>query len=136
MSDQLSFFGEQASPERQDLLRDDLQRLADRIKELSGEINGLEQRLGPFWRDEERLKAAIDRTFTRHNGGIVHSLAKAEERKPLYEGLLQLSLEYGGLKGQRLHAIAMRKGYERDYAKIEKELDMLKRRKDRKHGKT
>jgi len=135
MTAQLSFFAEQASPERQDRLRGELQRLADRIKELSEEINDLEQRLGPFWRDEGRLKAAIDRTFIKHNGRIVHSLDKAEERKPLYEGLLQLSIEYGGLKGQRLYALAMRRGYERDHAKIEKELATLKQRKDRKRAK-
>jgi len=135
MTPQLSFFAEQATPEAQDRLRGELQRLASIAKELTAEIDDLDKRLTPFRREKARLEQAIRQTHDQPGGVLVHSWGKAGERKPLYEGLLQLSLEYGGVKKQRLDAIAMRNGYARDYARIEKELDKLNKRKDRNRGK-
>jgi predicted nucleic acid-binding Zn-ribbon protein len=135
MADQLSFFAAQATPEAQDRLRDELNRLAAISKELAIEIDDLDKRLVPFWREKARLEQAIRQTHDQPGGVLVHSWGKAGERKPLYEGLLQLSIEYGGVKKQRLDAIAMRNGYARDYARIEKELDKLNKRKERKRGK-
>lgn len=136
MTPQLSFFAEQASPEKQDVLRADVNRLKARIMELSEEIEDLQQQLIPFRREKARLEQAIRITHDQPDGVLVHSWSKAKERKPFYEGLLQLSLDYGGRKKQLADALTMRRGYARDQAKIEKELDMLKRRKDRKRGKT
>lgn len=135
MTLQLSFFAEQATPEAQDRLRDELDRLANIAKELTAEIDDLDKRLTPFRREKARLEQAIRETHNQPDGVVVHSWGKAGERKPLYEGLLQLSLEYGGVKKRRLDVIAMRNGYARDYARIEKELDTLKRRKDHKNAK-
>ena len=135
MTSQLSFFAVQATPEARDRLRDELNRLANIAKELAIEIDDFDKRLVPFWREKARLEQAIRETHGQLGGVLVDSWGKAEERKPLYEGLLQLGLEYGGVKKQRLDAIAMRNGYARDYARIEKELDMLNKRKDRKRGK-
>jgi len=135
MTEQLSFFAAQATPEKQGALHVEVDRLKARIMELSEEIEDLQQQLIPFRREKARLEQAIRVTHNQPNGVLVHSWDKAEERKPLYEGLLQLSLDYGGRKKQLADALTMRRGYERDQAKIEKELATLKQRKDRKRGK-
>lgn len=126
-----SYLDAQSTPERLAAMRTAIAELLAEVSELSLGIEAMDKVLAPFWDRERQIHAAIIDTF----GTTRFSWANREERKPLYEALLQISLDCGKLRGGRKEANSLRKSYERDVARLAKEIKFLEKRKGRQHAK-
>lgn len=104
-------------------LRGEVHGLREEVMDLQRRIARMDRELEPAWREDGDLKVKIKDTHGKDGrGGIVFRMEGAEARKPLFEALLALSVEYGPVRQQRRELATLVRAYERRADNLEKYL--------------
>jgi hypothetical protein len=124
------------SPEgEKEKLKSDLSALQEMISELAETIEDRNRLLAPYW----DAKIDVERSIRRTHGGrpgletIQFDPVGAPVRKPCFDVLLELAIEWGPTKSDRAELQTRMKACEREAKKIETELKYLAK-KEKKHG--
>lgn len=105
------------------------------LTEMAKTLAELDRVLGPVWSHEGALKDAIRETHgVSQNGRLVYSAAGSADRKPQFEELLQISMQWGGVKSQRRELGRRARGYEREVDQLRRELSRLAKQEGKQHG--
>lgn len=120
-----------STPEKIEALRTETHRLGEQIAELAATIGGYDVVLRPVWDAEKAIKAEILDTHCDR----AYAVSTRDERKAPFERLLQLSLDWGRVRGERKDADRLMRAYQREADKIATEIKFLQKRKARQNGK-
>ena len=126
-----------SSPEgEKEKLKSDLSALREMISELAKTISGYDRLLAPYWHAKGDVEDAIRRTHHRRPPNtIVFNPGGASNRKPSFDALMELAIEWGPTKAERSELQTRMKAHEREAGKLETELKYLAKKKVKKHAK-
>jgi cell division protein FtsL len=115
------------SSTRTTALKTEIAALRREISEQSGELADLDLALRPVWDTEAQLKRRIADT----HGGRHFDFDGAAQRQPLFAHLLQLSIDWGKVRGERTRVSRLIKAYEREAQRLAKEVQWLEKRREK-----
>lgn len=115
------------SSTRTTALKTEIAGLRREISEQSGELADLDLALRPVWDTEAQLKRRIADTHV----GRLFDFDGAAQRKPLFAHLLQLSIDWGKVRGERTRVSRLIKAYEREAQRLAKEVQWLEKRREK-----
>jgi len=107
------------SPSERDAMLTQVLDLRDKIGTLERQTMELKFRLQPVREKERNLRERIQAT---HGGPGTFNARRAPDRKPLFEGLLQISVDHGFTKNSYRDMVARMRAYERQADSIERKL--------------
>lgn len=119
-----------ASSEAKSDLGTELKEIREWITETAREMEVLDAVLAPVWQLENGIKDSIRRT----HGDRLYDPAGAPARRPCFEDLLQVSVQWGKVKNERRETARQLKAYEREADRLEREIARKRRKTDGKNG--
>jgi len=113
-------------------LKTRLSELREEISELAKTVAGYDRLLQPYWYEKGDIEDDVRRTHgRRYDGAIDFAPDGAPARKPLFDALMELAIEWGPTKAERSQVQTRMKAFEREAKKIETELKYLEKKKGR-----
>ena len=102
----------------------ELNNLYGEIAEWGSDLAAADYELAPYWEGMEATKDAINRTHGKHCVEDRHrlDLAKAGDRKVLFEERLALSIVFGKKVEVRRRLAATVRGFQREAASLERQI--------------
>jgi hypothetical protein len=113
-----------------------LSELREWISDTAEIMAGYDQLLAPVWGHENAIKDAIGRTHDKDdNGRLKFCPAGAPRRKPMFDAVLDIAVEWGVTKNARREVHRRLNAYEREAKRIKLELEAIaKKEKVKGHG--
>ena len=126
---------EWSTPESQKVkLETELFELRELIRDTAKTLDGYDRLLKPYWQDKEDIEDAVRRTHGRGYADVLVFIPEgAPARKPLFDSLLALAMEWGPTKAERSAVQTRLSGYARQAKTIETELNRMVK-KGKKHA--
>ena len=113
-------------------MKNDLSALREVISELAETIGGYDRLLAPYWYAKGDIEDGVRRTHGRApSRAIVFEPANAPARRPMFNALMELAIEWGPTKAERSQVQTRMKALEREAKKVETELKYLEKKKGR-----
>ena len=126
--------GAAQSPNPKSEIENELKIVREAISELAETIAACDRLLTPYWHARGDIEHRIRLTHGRRpDGAIVFNPDGAAERKPEFDGLLELAIEWGPTRTERAELGLRTKALEYRARRIGQELKYLAR-KGKKHG--
>jgi hypothetical protein len=127
-----------SDPEEQKVkLKLALDELREWISDTANIMAGYDQLLAPVWGQENAIKDAIGRTHDRgESGRLKFCPGEAQRRKPMFDALLDIAVQWGPTKNARREVDRRLRGYEREAKGIRLELAAIAKKegKGKRHG--
>ncbi len=112
-----------------------LDELREWISDTAEIMAGYDSVLAPVWGQENAIKDAIERTHDRGDGGrLKFCPGEAPRRKPMFDALLDIAVQWGATKNARREVDRRLRGYEREAKSIRLELAAIAKKEGKGKG--